>query len=204
MKTQAFDNLVAEIKNRANAQAAPFLVALDGRSGTGKTTLSKRLGQALGASVILGDDFYSGGQLEEWTNMSPRAKVDHCMDWRRMRKEALEPLINGHTAKWRTFNWATGIGLSEHLITCQPAPIIILDGAFSTRPELSDIVNLSVLLRVPDDIRRQRLRDREGEDFMSKWHKVWDEGEDYYFARMRPDSSFDILIDALDIETEEK
>lgn len=194
MKIVNINDLASEIRARADGYDKPFLVALDGLSGSGKTTLSVELGKDLEASVISGDDFYSGGQLEEWADRTPKEKAEGAMDWQRMRSEALEPLLKGKVAMWRTFNWSTGVGLSDDKVICRPTHIIILDGAFSTRPELSDLVDLAVIVKVPDGIRRKRLRDREGKDFMEKWHQVWDEGEAYYYSQVRPDSSFDILI----------
>lgn len=199
MCTSTFENLETKIRDKAAAEGRPFLVALDGRSGTGKSTLAKRLGEALQASVIIGDDFYSGGQLKEWANRTVQDKVDYCMDWRRMRKEALEPLIEGHNAEWHTFNWNTGVGLSEESISCAATPIIILDGTFSGRQELSDIVNLSILLRMPEEARRQRLDEREGKDFMDKWHAVWAECEDFYFTDVRSDSDFDVVLESSEL-----
>ncbi len=194
MLIDSFSALVSEIKLKTSNQTTPCLIAIDGRSGTGKSTLSKRLGQELGASIVNGDDFYSGGQLAEWAYRTPQDKVDYCMDWQRMRKEALEPLLRGHSAKWRTFNWNTGVGLSEQFVIRRQTAVVIVDGTFSTRKELSDIVNISVLLRLPEDIRRQRLDQREGKEFMDKWHAVWDECEDYYFKKLRTVDGVDIVI----------
>lgn len=194
MKILNKDELAVEILKRAKGHSRPFLVALDGLSGSGKTTLSQTLGKQLNAAVILGDNFYAGGQLGDWAPRTPKQKADGAMDWRRMRAEALEPLLQGTVAEWRTFNWETGVGLSTSTITCEPNPIIILDGAFSSRPELADIVDLSVLAKIPDDIRRKRLDKREGVAFMAQWHQVWDESEAYYYANVRPDASFDVVL----------
>jgi uridine kinase len=72
--------------------------------------------------------------------------------------------------------------------------VIILDGAYSARPELADIIDVSVLIEVSDRLRRERLRVREGEAFMKKWHAMWDSAEDYYFSQVRPKESFDLVI----------
>ena len=115
----------------------------------GRTTLYEEMDKQLNASVILADNFYSDSQSEEWAPRTAKKTAEGAIDWRRMRAEALEPLLHGKVAEWHTSNWGTGIGLSEEKITCKSTPIIILDGAFYTRPELSDIVDLSVLVELP-------------------------------------------------------
>ena len=118
-----------------------------------------------------------------------------AIDWQRIRSEVIEPLLAGKTAIWHPFNWKAGYGLSESTRRSEPKPLIILDGAYSTRPELQDIIDLSVLVEIPDDTeRRTRLVEREGEEYMRDWHGRWDIAEDYYFTNIRPHESFDLII----------
>ncbi len=179
----------------AGRKDRPLLIALDGRSGVGKSTLAQAIAQEVGGVVVQGDDFFSGGPDSEWDARSPEQKVADCIDWRRLRKEALEPLLAGRPAAWHPFNFATGIGLSSEVIQCKSAPVIILDGAYSCRPELADIVDFSVLIEMADDhLRRKRLLTREGRDFMEAWHKRWDAAEDHYFTQVASRRLFDLIV----------
>ena len=190
-----YARLIDKIHSLMAGRTKPLLIAFDGRSGVGKTTLAQAIAQELRGIVIGGDDFFSGGSDSDWDARSAEAKVADCIDWRRLRKEALEPLLGGKTASWHPFNFISGIGLSEEVIRREPAALIILDGAYSCRPELSDIVDLSVLIEMSDDrLRRQRLLAREGHDFMESWHKRWDVAEDHYFTQIAHRSGFDIVI----------
>jgi uridine kinase len=184
----------ADIEKLAAESDSPILVVFDGRSGTGKTTITKEMSEQLGATVILGDDFYAGGTLQEWSQRTAKEKADQCIDWRRLRSDALLPLLAGQAATWHTFNWQTLQGLSDATIHSDPAKIIILDGAYSSRAELAELYSLSVLVMVDEDVRRQRIEKREGSDFVREWHPVWDEAEDYYFGQVRPAELFDIVI----------
>jgi uridine kinase len=184
---------VQNIHDLARA-TSPIVVALDGRSGTGKSTLAEWMAARLGGVRVDQDDFYAGGELHEWQCLTPREKADRVIDWRRVRDEALLPLRRGRAARWHPFNWDTMIGLSPETITVQPANIVILDGAYSARPELADLVDLTILVTLDDAVRRERLRQREGDDFTSAWHAVWDEAEDWYFGTTRPPETFDLVI----------
>lgn len=120
--------------------------------------------------------------------------MNRVIDWRRVRQEVVQPLRAGGQTSWHPFDWETMEGLAPEPITAQPANIVILDGAYSCQPELSDLIDLSCLVVLPDDVRRERLRQREGEEFVSEWHAIWDEAEDHYFGMIRPPQAFDLVI----------
>jgi uridine kinase len=70
----------------------------------------------------------------------------------------------------------------------------VLDGAYTARPELVDLVDLPVLLEQEHELRRARVSEREGEDFADSWYAVWDAAEDHYFTTIRPRESFAIVL----------
>jgi uridine kinase len=178
------------------ASPTPVLVALDGRSGVGKSTLARRVGAEIGAGalVIDGDDFYRGGDDASWDALAPAEKVDLVIDWRRQRT-LLECLRRGHSATWRPYDWEADDGRLAGEVTAGPADVVILDGAYSARPELADLFSLRVLLDAPRDIRRARLLQREGARYRAEWEARWSEAEDLYFDQLMPPSAFDLVLD---------
>jgi uridine kinase len=194
IQTEIFKNIIASVRATLAECDKPILIAVDGRSGAGKSTLSKQLARELNATIILGDDFYSGGTDAEWRLRTPQEKVALCIDWKRIRREVLTPLLNNRHAIYHPFDFKSGEGLSKDSIELNPAKVIILDGAYSARPELHDLINIKILVELHDDTRRQRLLDREGLDFMANWHSIWDEAEDYYFSQICPAASFDFVV----------
>ena len=173
---------------------SPLVIAVDGRSGTGKSTLSAWMAGQVGATLIDQDDFYAGGTRETWQRLTAQEKADRVIDWRRVRAEVLQPLRVGMPASWQPFDWETMDGLAAESITAQPSRMVILDGAYSSRPDLADVIDLSILVTLPDAVRRARLRRREGEEVVSVWHAIWDEAEEYYFSVVRPPEAFDVVI----------
>jgi len=188
------DELVRAIAEAAGRDDRPCIVALDGRSGAGKSTLAAAARARTGAQVIEGDDFYSGGDAAQWDAMSADEKVAHCMDWRRQRP-VLESLRRGEAATWHPYDWEVFTDqLSATSITCPAAQVIMLEGAYSARPELADLLDLRVLLDTEDGERRRRLRDREGDEYLSDWERRWSEAEDHYFGTVMPASAFDLVL----------
>jgi uridine kinase len=187
--------VVVEIHRRLTNRRTPVLVAFDGRSGSGRSMLAARVAARVGATVVEGDEFFAGGTDLEWAMQTAEEKVDGCIDWRRLRAEALEPLLAGRAAVWHSFDFAAGAGLATHAVRRAPEAVVIVDDVYSGRPELRDLVDLAVLVEAADDrVRRQRLIARDGETFMAAWHALWDEAEDHYFARVRPRASFDLVV----------
>lgn len=175
---------------RAQGLDRPFTVALDGRSAVGKTTLAAQLAEMLEATVIEGDDFYAGGI--EVRSERPAELVAACIDWKHQRL-ALEALRAGRDASWHAFDWDAFDGRASAALTVKsPRPIVILEGVYSARPELSDLIDLAVMLRLDEAIRESRLIAREGH--ITPWERQWHAAEDYYFEFIRPLTSFDVLI----------
>src|SRR6185312_15594884 len=185
------------------ARVAPLVVAIDGRSGVGKSILASQLGAVLPASVIPTDDFFAAELTSaDWDPRSPRERALDAIDWRRLRRLALDPLLAGRAAVWHPFDFGAGAradgsyAFSSESVRRDAARLIILDGAYSSRPELADLVDVAILVEVPVATRRARLALREAPGFLDAWHQRWDAAEDYYFSAIRPPESFDIVVNS--------
>lgn len=186
--------LAGPIRERARDRSTTLLVAIDGASAAGKSTLAASVARRVGATVIDGDDFYAGGTAAEWDAMTPAEKADHCIDWRRQRP-VLEALSRGETASWHPYDWETADGRRLRVTTvAEPAPVIILEGVYSARPELADLFDLRVLIDAPAELRREQLARRESGDSRVEWNARWDQAEKWYFAVVMPPEAFDLVI----------
>jgi uridine kinase len=186
--------LCERIASLENATRTPVLVALDGRSGAGKSTVAGQVGAQVGALVIDGDDFYRGGTDAYWDALGPAEKVDLAIDWERQRS-LLEQLRRGEAVSWQPYDWDADDGRLAAPVTAGPAAVVLLNGAYSARPELSDLYAHRVLLTVSRDVRRERLLRREGERYRAEWEARWAEAEDLYFDVLMPPPVFDLVLD---------
>ncbi len=195
--------IMSQNQNQNQSPNRPVLAAIDGRSGVGKSTLAAAVATELGdCNVIDGDDFYSGGAAEDWDRRSAEEKADLGIDWRRQRV-ALELLADGQPGSWHGYDWDAFDGsLNAEATVCEPASVIILEGAYSCRTELADLYQLRVLVEASEDERHRRLAERDGADYRDDWLGRWTEAEDHYFGHVVPPDRFDLVVRSEDLDHE--
>jgi uridine kinase len=170
--------------------SAVRIVAVDGHSGAGKSTFAAALAARIVATLVPGDDFYRVMDDEVRARLSAHEGIGRYFDWERMRDEVLVPLLAGRDARYRLFDWDSGL-LAETPITLPRAPLVVLDGVYTSRPELARFLHLSVLVEAPADVRRKRQVTR-GDS--PDWLRRWEEAERLFFAQLRPVESFDLVV----------
>jgi uridine kinase len=180
----------------------PIVVALDGGSGAGKTTIAEILMRLTDIALVPLDDFYQTVIPEsEWPHKTVEERLNGVFDWSRVRSESLEPLRAGRAGRWHAFDFMRGLGkagtysLKKEVTEVAPAPTILLEGAYSASPPLRDLIDLAVLVDAQNKIRHLRAAAR-GDDaeFLAEWHQIWGEVETYYFEHVCPPGSFDLVI----------
>lgn len=185
----------------------PLIIGIDGRSGVGKSTLSATIARKLqeddgmpSVTVIEGDDFYAGGSAETWSRRPIAENADHVIDWRRQRV-VLEHLLRDGVATWQPFDWDAGswdtddVPLAESPVSAFVSSVIVLEGVYSCRPELHDLLDLKVLMIAPERLRLQQLLEREGDTDQNGWVGRWSAAEDYYFRNIMPGAAFDVVVE---------
>jgi uridine kinase len=197
------NRLTAELARRAG----PIFVALDGRSGAGKSTLAavatERLhvpGTAASTvTVIEGDQFYAGGSAKSCDNRPSTERANRVIDWRRQHK-LLRQIRSDGEGTWYPFDWDADdwdpddVPLRNEPVRSTVASVVMLEGAYSARPELHELLDLRVLLDISPDVRRRRLLEREGEEYRADWEARWSAAEDHYFETEMPRERFHLVL----------
>jgi para-aminobenzoate synthetase len=198
---EACARIVAAIQRRLLRQSPPLVVALDGGSGAGKSTLAACVAERVDAAWIPVDDFYRTDIPDHhWDEIPVEARLDLIFDWRRLREDVIKPLLAGKPARWYAFDFVSGMrpdgtyGMQSEPTERAPADVILLDGAYTAGPHLADLVDLAVLVDAPVAVRHARQAAREDADFLRRWHALWDPFEAYYFTKVRPRASFDLVV----------
>lgn len=187
--SQLYTLLSGQQANTASEQR-PVLVALDGRCGSGKTTLAAQLAERFPASVTLHtDDYYLPPErrVPGWERI-PCAN----MDLERLRTEALVPLHEGYTG--RSCAYCCGAGAYRAAGPLEPQPLVIVEGSYSCHPSLAELYDVRVFVTCAPEEQARRLAAREGShfaDFAARWIPL----EEAYFAQFGIKAKADFVLD---------
>jgi uridine kinase len=180
----------------------PVVIAVDGRSGAGKSTFVQHLTKQIRAIIIPLDDFYSADiPNKKWDEYTTKERLHRVFQWERLVRTAIKPLLNDDGASWITYDFATGVqedGTYRQRLELQklhPSNIIIIDGTYSASPAIIDFIDITILIDVPIAERDKRLSNRENPIFLKEWHQRWGSVEDYYFNEIRPKEFYNLVVE---------
>jgi len=184
----------------------PLVIAFDGPSGGGKSAIAESVAAAAPepcARVSL-DDFFTTREAEADLHGLPHPeKLGRMFEWDRARDESLVPLRVGHAAAWRPFDYLAGRDasglwrLQDKARQTGPARLVVLDGWGCASGRLDDLVDVRVLVRAPEAIRRRRQVQRGDNAYgdVEAWHHANGAIERWLFDVACPPSAFDLVID---------
>ncbi|BCJ45709.1 adenylate kinase [Actinoplanes ianthinogenes] len=140
------------------------MLAVEGRSGSGKSSLAAAVAGRLAAPLIRMDDLYAG-----WDGLE--RGVEALRDW------VLAPLAAGRPAIWRRWDWAAGEYAEEHRVPDAEWLVVEGVGAGALPAYLSGVVWLTS----PAAVRKRRALARDGETYAPHWDS-WARHEDAFYA----------------------
>lgn len=165
---------------RATAPSAngTRVIAIDGRSGAGKTSLAAKLHAELSAPVVALEYLYGG-----WDGL------EHGIDL--LVSEVLEPLANGKTAAVPSYDWVTREwGPTWPL---DPPEILIVEGVGAGARRAAAYESVLVWIEASVLVRKKRALDRDGTTFAAHWD-MWAAQEDAMLTREQTPARADIVI----------
>ena len=162
----ALESLCAYTRRLLEARER-VLLAIDGRCGSGKTTLAAALVGALDGTLLHTDDFYLpfSRRQEGWEHL-PAAN----MDLDRIRTQLLEPARRGETILYRPYRCMDDRRLPEKRLP--PRRLTVLEGSYAHHPALAGLYDGRVFLTCAPETQIARLRAREGAGlraFQTRW-----------------------------------
>ena len=186
------ENTVIALEKRIKAAADKkeiFIVAVDGRCASGKTTLAAALSERLGCDVIHTDDFYlQSHQRTEERYAEPGGNLDR----ERLITEVLQPLRRGVGASYCPFICRTmSFGEKIHL---KSKGIYIVEGSYSCHPDLRKYYDMTVFVTTDKETQKERIRKRNGEDRLIDFICKWIPLEEKYFAAFDVENKADAVI----------
>ena len=149
----------------------PRPLAVDGRSGGGKTTVAHRLAAAApGATVLHTDDIAWYHAFFDWSDL--------------VRDGVLAPLRAGQDVAYRPPAWDER-GREGAITASAGSPMVIVEGVGIGRRELVGWFDALLWVQTDQDTARRRGLARDGADAADFWAE-WQAAEDPFQAAQRP------------------
>lgn len=164
---------------RSPTLGAGRLIAIDGPSGSGKSSIAKAIvagGAAYSTALIAMDDLYAGwGGLD--AALAPRVVG-----------QLLTPLAAGRPARWQRYDWEAG--RFGDWVETTPTDLLVIEGCGSGARLLAPWTTLLVWMEAPPDVRKARAVARDGPSLLPHW-EAWTRSEKRHFTleqtRLRAD-----------------
>ena len=180
--------LLARI-DRLMAERERVLVAIDGGSASGKTTLGALLQSIYACPVFHMDDFFLRPEQRTPERFSePGGNVDR----ERFLSEVLLPLREGKAVDYRRFDCKTFTIASPRRI--EPGRLNIIEGAYAMHPDLAPYYDLTVFLAVSAEKQRERILKRNAPAQAELFFDRWIPFEQRYFAALNVPERCDLTI----------
>ena len=178
-------------RRQGRKSRSPLLVAIDGHSAAGKSSLARAIQQARpGVSVVPTDDFYRPMSEVDRAQLHAEGGYNHYYDWSRLKTQILEPLCRGQVSRYQQYDWAANrlgtwveVGLAE---------IIVVEGCYAARPELRSYYDVFIWVETSAEQRTQRQQQRA--DATLEWLARWEAAELYYIQKHRPQEYTDFIL----------
>jgi uridine kinase len=173
----------------ASRRNQPFRIGIDGLSATGKTTLADDLAAFLEPRAIhvlrAGLDNFKRPWSEShlYDRTSGEGYFRNAYDYDLIRADLLEPLLPGGSRRVRTkhIDPLTGQRWEAPPARVDDESLLIVDGVFLLRPELSSHWDMVVFLIMDFDLVQKRGADRD-----QAWEPSWEAAAELYRTRYIP------------------
>jgi energy-coupling factor transporter ATP-binding protein EcfA2 len=171
----ALDAAVHHLVRAVTAVAASNpVVLIDGRSGAGKSSLTRALVDAWPLagrvqSVAL-DSIYPG-----WDGLDDGVEL--------AREQILVPHARGLIGVWERWNWSTEQPAEAHAV--DPALPLIVEGVGILTAATAGLSDVRVWLESPAASRRHRALARDGDAYRPHWDR-WARQEEFHIQRDEP------------------
>lgn len=169
-----------------------FIVAIDGRCASGKTTLASEISKVIDCNIVHTDDFF----LQPFQRTEERYnEAGGNLDRERLLKEVIVPLRKGESISYRPF-LCHSLSLGEE-IRLPEKRITLVEGSYSCHPELRAFYDMTVFVTVDKETQRLRILERNGEEKLKAFEEKWIPLEERYFEEYTSEYTADVVVKAV-------
>lgn len=185
METGRFGALASSILDRPPRLGEIRVIAVDGGTGAGKSTVAAALDRAFrerGASTYV---LHTDDLLDGWSDLDGSG--------RRLAELVLIPLADGRPAAYPAYDWHTS-RFDERLHHVGTPDVLILEGVGSARRANRPHLTFTVFVEAPLALRQRRVLARDGAQVAAPLRR-WIADETAHFTAEGTRASADVVMD---------
>ncbi|MFD2091775.1 uridine kinase family protein [Blastococcus deserti] len=180
-RVEPIDAVIRLVAAHPGQPSRPRVVAVDGRSASGKTTVAGRVAALVRRSVVLHtDDVAWHHSFFDWADL--------------LRVGVLEPARQGRRVRYRPPAWDER-GRPGSIDVPSGCPLVLVEGVGIARRDLRDLVDAVIWVQCDIELAERRGIDRDGGDSQAAdlWAE-WAAEERPFLADERPWERADVIV----------
>ena len=190
VKNKLYMDFFLELDNKL--AKGKVVVAIEGGSASGKSTLAEVLSSEYDCTIFHMDDFFL---RPEQRNTQRYSEVGGNIDKERFIDEVLRNLNNDKLC-YRKFDCST-MGLGDEIVVTLKS-LIIVEGVYSMHPEFGKYYDLSLYLDISSELQTKRILRRNSSIFAQRFFNEWIPLENEYFNNTNIKERCDMIIEVCD------
>ena len=180
---------IIEAMQRKGIPADRFVIAIDGRCGSGKTTLTEILCRRLEADAVHMDYFYLTPEQRTEARFSEHGGN---VNYERFSEEVLPHLGKPEGFSYRRYDFPTRS--FPEICSIRSGQRVIVEGAYSLHPVFGAYADLRVFSDIGREEQEKRILLRNGPEGLKNFKKIWIPLEENYLSACRIREICDIII----------
>jgi len=181
------EQLVSLLKERINqSDDTTCIIAIDGDSASGKSTLGSILVEYFDANIAHIDSFY--------LPFDKRTECASChIDYPRILSTVIHPFHEKQALEYYTFN--PHIDQITDRFNHPYKNILILEGSYSFHPKLRSFIDVSIGMRISEQTQKERIIKRSSPEVYERFSSIWIPKEKSYQQEFQLFDSVDYILE---------
>lgn len=185
-------NMIEQRLNE-NEENRSVIMAIDGRCGSGKTSLSKLISEVYDCNVIHMDDFFLPPSLRTDDRLNEAGGNIH---YERFKEEIIDGLLKSEGFEYRAYDCSI-MAYDKLPKKVFPKDFTVIEGTYSHHPQFTKIYDLKVFTSCSYEEQLRRIRNRDGAVALERFIEEWIPMEEKYFATFNIPKNSDLVLSDL-------
>lgn len=181
------DNIFSNIDRLIKAKS-PVLVAIDGNSGAGKTSLANIIAEKYNCNIFHMDHFFLTAELRTDTRLK---EAGGNVDYQRFKEEVINGILSQTDLEYKKYNCKTQ--QFSPAIKVPAKKLNIIEGSYSMHPTLINYYDLKIFLTVDKSLQEKIISKRDGTEMLKRFVEEWIPKENTYFEKTNIKQKSDLI-----------